>query len=79
MKPTRGGEGGGGGRETGRWQRGEERQRVKTVGPLKGRCGWQPLTLVTMGFHQRLLMKADCWRTVRELQEKRGGKGGWGW
>lgn len=35
------------------WQGGEERWRVQTVRPMKGQCGWQPLTLVTMGFHQR--------------------------
>lgn len=50
---------------------GERRQ----AGPLKGCCGWQPLTLVTMSFHQRLLMKADCQgmgRVVRGWREARG-------
>lgn len=43
---------------------------MQTAGPLKGRCGWQQLTLVTMGFHQRLLMKADCRGIVREPRER---------
>lgn len=54
------------GRRRGRWQVGEKRWRLRTARPLKGRCGWQLLTLVTMGFHQRLLMKADCQGIVRE-------------
>lgn len=53
-------------------QGGEERGRVQTAGPLKGRCGWQPPTLVTMGFHQRLLMKADCQGIVREPRGRKG-------
>lgn len=57
-----------GGEQRGR----EERWRAQTAGPLKGRCGWQPLTLVTMSFHQRLLMKADCQGIGREV---RGGEG----
>lgn len=42
----------------------------RQLGSVKGRCGWQPLTLVTMAFHQRLLMKADCRGIVREPQER---------
>lgn len=61
--------------EGGGWHGGEERRRVQTSRPLKGRCGWQPLTLVTMGFHQRLLMKADCQGTVREPKGRVGGEG----
>lgn len=57
------------------WQGGEERWRVQTARPLKGRCGWQPLTLVTMGFHQRLLMKADCQGIVREPRGREGSRG----
>lgn len=60
----------------GGWQGGEERWRVQTARPLKGRCGWQRLTLVTMGFHQRLLMKADCQGIVREPKGWRGERGG---
>lgn len=63
-------------RRRGEWQGGEERWRVQTAGPLKGRCGWQPLTLVTMGFHQRLLMKADCQGIVREPRGREGSRRG---
>lgn len=64
------------GRRRGEWQGGEERWRVQTARPLKGRCGWQPLTLVTMGFHQRLLMKADCQGIVREPRGREGSRRG---
>lgn len=60
------------GSRRGQWRGGEERWRVQTARPLKGRCGWQPLTLVTMGFHQRLLMKADCQGIVREPRGREG-------
>jgi len=56
------------------WQGGEGRGRVQTARPLKGRCGWQPLTLVTTGFHQRPLMKADCRGTVREPRGRKESK-----
>lgn len=57
------------GRVARKWR---ERWRAQTAGPLKGHCGWQPLTLVTMSFHQRLLMKADCQGIGRV---ERGGSG----
>lgn len=53
----------------------EERWRVQAARPLKGRCGWQLLTLATMGFHQRLLMKADCQAIVREPRGREGVEG----
>lgn len=66
------------GKRKGGCQGGEERWRVQAARPLKGRCGWQLLTLATMGFHQRLLMKADCQGIVREprgREESRGWRG----
>lgn len=63
---------GGCGNDRGEQRGSEEGWGGQTAGPLKGRCGWQPLTLVTMSFHQRPLMKADCQGIGRE---GRGGKG----
>lgn len=65
-----------GGRGSGEWQGSEERWRVQTARPLKGCCGWQPLTLVTMAFHQRHLMKADCQGIVREPRGRKGSRRG---
>lgn len=64
--------GGGRGSDRGEQRGSEEGWGAQTAGPLKGRCGWQPLTLVTMSFHQRPLMKADCQGIEREV---RGGGG----
>lgn len=52
-----------------------KRQSVQTARPLKGRCGWRQMTLVTMVFHQKLLMKADCWGIVREPREGEDSEG----
>lgn len=64
--------GGGCGSDRGEQPGSEEGWGAQTAGPQKGRCGWQPLTLVTMSFHQRPLMKADCQGIEREV---RGGEG----